>query len=145
MSVFCASSLMSLVMAASVYGFTQNPPRAQARQSESTVGKSRAEGDDFSVLQGELIPSRKVAGAEAFLATYPNSRFIQDVQMIRFTAYVQMGNTAVAAAAAQQAIAELIVLEKKLLGAASVDKKSAEFRSSLNQSEERILAYYHAI
>src|SRR5262249_18722258 len=118
-------------------------------------------------LQREQSPDKKVELAENFLTKYPNSDFVQFAQTFRMTGYAQLGKSKEAIAAAEQAIAATVKFGEKLLAKADadsnltdkdkealrkkdknasfLDKDSPQFKTFMNQSEQRILAYYQTI
>jgi len=145
----------------------QQQQQAAPQQGVGPVPQSKDEAEAFNALQKEQAPTKKVELSEAFLAKYPNSDFVQYVQMIRLTGYSQTGMPKEAIAAAEQAIAATIKFGEKLVAkadadskltdkdkeairkkdknAAFLDKNSPEFQTFMAQSEQRILAYYQTI
>src|SRR5207248_5975577 len=131
------------------------------------VPQSKDEADAFTNLQKEQDPAKKVELAEAFVAKYPNSDFVQYAHTLRLSAYSQLGKPKESIAAAEQAIDTTIKFGEKLVAKAEadaklsdkdkealkkkdkntvfLDKNSPQFQAFMNQSEQRILAFYQAI
>ena len=62
-----------------------NSSRKRNRESARSP-QSKDEADAFNALQREQAPDKKVEMAEAFVAKYPNSDFVQYAQTFRLTA-----------------------------------------------------------
>jgi hypothetical protein len=165
--------VLALTFSLSVFGQgrrnqqQQQQQQAQAPQSVGPVPQSRDELDAFNILQKEQAPDKKVELAEAFIAKYPNSDFIQYAQTLRFTGYTQLGKHKEAIASAEQAIDATVKFGEKLVAKAEadaklsdkdkenirkkdknatfLDKNSPQFQAFMNQSEQRILALYQSI
>jgi hypothetical protein len=145
----------------------QQQQQAQAQQGVGPAPQTKDEADAFNTLQKEQAPDKKVELAEAFVAKYPNSDFVQYAQTFRVTAYTQLGKHKEAIAAAEQAIDATVKFGEKLVAKADadaklsdkdkenvkkkdknavfLDKDSPQFQAFMNQSEQRILAYYQSI
>jgi len=145
----------------------QQQQQAQVQQGVGPTPQSKDEAEAFNALQMEQSPAKKVELAEAFVAKYPNSDFIQYAHTFRLASYSQLGKPKESAAAAEQAIDSTIKFGEKLLAKADadskltdkdkenlrkkdknavfLDKNSPQFQEFMNQSEQRILAFYQAI
>jgi len=145
----------------------QQQQQAQAQQGVGPAAQTKDESDAFTTLQKEQAPDKKIELAEAFIAKYPNSDFIQYAQTFRLTGYSQLGKHKEAAAAAEQAIDATVKFGEKLVAkadadaklsdkdkenlrkkdknAAFLDKNSPQFQTFMSQAEQRILAFYQAI
>src|ERR1051325_1657392 len=85
----------------------QQQQQQQAQTPPPGVGpvpQSKDEADAFTNLQKEQDPAKKVELAEAFVAKYPNSDFVQYAHTFRLSAYSQLGKPKESIAAAEQAI-----------------------------------------
>src|SRR5690348_9520496 len=71
----------------------QQQPQAQAQQGVGPIPQTKDEADAFNALQKEQAPDKRIEQAEAFIAKYPNSDFVQYAQALRVTGYGQMGKT----------------------------------------------------
>src|SRR5262249_5163526 len=131
------------------------------------VPQSKDEADAFNALQKEQAPDKKIELAEAFVAKYPTSDFVQYAQMFRVSGYGQLGKHKETIAAAEQAIDATVKFGEKLVAKADsdakltdkdkenikkkdknavfLDKDSPQFATYMNQSEQRILAFYQSI
>jgi tetratricopeptide (TPR) repeat protein len=145
----------------------QQQQQAQAPQGVGPAPQTKDEADAFNALQREQAPDKKVQMAEAFIAKYPMSDFIQYAQTFRLTGYSQMGKPKEAIEAAEQAIDATIKFGEKLVAKADadakltdkdkenirkkeknavfLDKSSPQFQTFMSQSEQRILAFYQTI
>src|SRR5262245_55475836 len=145
----------------------QQQQQPQAQQGVGPVPQSKDEADAFNALQREQAPDKKVELAEAFVAKYPNSDFVQYVHTFRLTGYSQLGKSKESIAAAEQAIDDTIKFGEKSLAKADadskltdkdkenirkkdknavfLDKSSPQFQTFMSQSEQRILAFYQTI
>jgi Tetratricopeptide repeat len=139
----------------------------QTQQGVGPVPQSKDEADAFAALQREQAPDKKVELAEAFVTKYPNSDFVQYAHMFRLTGYSQLGKHKEAIAAAQQAIDTTVKFGEKLVAKADadaklsdkdkeaakkkdknavfLDKDSPQFKTFMQQAEQRILAFYQSI
>jgi hypothetical protein len=139
----------------------------QAQQGVGPVPQSKDESEAFNALQREQAPDKKVELAEAFVAKYPNSDFVQYAQMFRMAGYAQSNKPKEAIAAAQQAIDATVKFGEKLVAKADadgnltdkdketikkkdknavfLDKSSPQFQTFMSQSEQRILLFYQTI
>src|SRR5262245_3275377 len=90
----------------------QQLQQAQA-QGVGPVPQSKDEADAFNALQKEQAPDKKVQMAEAFVAKFPTSDFLQYAHTIRLTGYSQMNNHKQAVAAAEQAIEATVKFGEK--------------------------------
>ncbi|HYR41678.1 MAG TPA: hypothetical protein VER98_01535 [Terriglobia bacterium] len=147
----------------------QQQPQQQG-QGQQGIGpqvKNKEEADAFNVLQMEQNPARRIELAEAFVAKFPDSDFVAYAHTFRVTAYGQLNKNKESIAAAEQAIDTTIKYGEKLIAKADadaklsdkdrdnirkkdknatfVDKNSPQFQAFMNQSEQRILAYYQSI
>ena len=147
----------------------QQQPQAQA-QGQQQIGpqaKNKDEADAFNALVMEQNPASKVALAEAFVAKFPDSEFVSYAHTFRVTAYAQLGKHKESAAAAEQAIDTTIKFGEKLVAKAEadsklsdkekadikkkdknavfIDKNSPQYQAFMNQTDQRILAYYQSI
>jgi hypothetical protein len=145
----------------------QQQPQAQAQQGVGPIPQTKDEADAFNALQKEQAPDKKIELAEAFVAKYPNSDFVQYAQALRVTAYSQLGKNKESVAAAEQAIDATVKFGEKLVAKADADSKlsdkdkesvrkkdknavfldkdSPQFKAFMSQSEQRILALYQSI
>jgi hypothetical protein len=144
----------------------QQPQQAQ----QSAVGpmpQSKDELDAFVAVQNEQSPAKKIELADGFIAKYPNSDFIAYAQTFRVGADTQLNKPKEVIDAAQLAIDSTIKLGEKLVAKADadskltdkdkenlrkkdknvvfLDKSSPQFQAFMNQSEQRILAFYQTI
>ena len=147
----------------------QQPQQAQG-QGQQQIGpqaKNKDEADAFNSLVMEQNPANKVALAEAFVAKFPDSEFVSYAHTFRVTAYAQLGKHKESAAAAEQAIDTTIKFGEKLVAKAEadsklsdkekadikkkdknavfIDKNSPQYQAFMNQTDQRILAYYQSI
>lgn len=144
----------------------QQQPQAQS-QGIGPVPQTKEEADAFTALQMEQAPAKKVELAEAFIAKYPTSDFVQYAHTFRLSAYSQLNKPKEAVGAAEQAIDATVKFGEKLLAKADadaklsdkdkenikkkdknavfLDKNSPQFQTYMNQSEQRILALYQAV
>jgi Tetratricopeptide repeat len=140
---------------------------APTQQGVGPVAQSKDESEAFNALQREQALDKKVELAEAFVAKYPNSDFVQYAQMFRMAGYAQSNKPKEAIAAAQQAIDSTIKFGEKLVAKADedgkltdkdketikkkdknavfLDKSSPQFQAFMTQSEQRILVFYQTI
>jgi len=148
----------------------QQQQQQQAQAQPQGVGpspQSKDEYEAFMAVQNEQTPPKKVEMAEAFVAKYPTSDFVQYAHTFRVAGYAQLGKSKESIAAAEQAIDSTIKFGEKLVAkadadakltdkdkenirkkdknAAFLDKNSPQFQAFMNQSEQRILAFYQAI
>jgi hypothetical protein len=145
----------------------QQQQQAPTQQGVGPVPQSKDEADAFTALQKEQAPDKKVQMAEAFIAKYPMSDFLQFVHMFRLAGYSQLNNDKQAVAAGEQAIEATVKFGEKLLAKADadakltdkdkenirkkdknavfLDKNSPQFQAFMDQSEQRILAFHQAI
>jgi hypothetical protein len=149
----------------------RNEQQQQQQQAQpqgiGPAAQSKDEAEAFNALQMEQAPAKKVELAEAFVAKFPNSEFVQFAHTIRLSAYSQLGKPKEAIAAAEQAIDATVKFGEKLVAKADsdsklsdkdkenirkkdknavfLDKDSPQFQAFMNQSEQRILAFHHAI
>ena len=148
----------------------QQQQQQQQGQGQQQIGpqvKSKDEADAFNALQMEQSPAKKAELAEAFVAKFPDSDFVAYAHTFRVTAYTQLGKHKESAVAAEQAIDTTIKYGEKLVAKADadgklsdkdrdnikkkdknavfVDKNSPQFQAFMNQTEQRILAYYQSI
>jgi len=166
---------MALTLSLSVFSQGRRNQQQQQQQQQAPptqqgvgpVPQSKDEMDAFNALQREQAVDKKVELAEAFIAKYPNSDFNQYAQMFRLSSYGQLGKFKESIAAAEAAIDATIKFGEKLLAkadadskltdkdkeairkkdknAAFLDKNSPQFQQFMNQSEQRILAFYQTI
>src|SRR5437667_6976070 len=104
----------------------QQQQQAQAQQGVGPAPQTKDEADAFTTLQKEQAPDKKIELAEAFIAKYPNSDFIQYAQTFRLTGYSQLGKHKEAAAAAEQAIDATVKFGEKLVAKADADAKLSD-------------------
>jgi hypothetical protein len=146
----------------------QQQQQAQAQpQGVGPSAQSKDEADAFVALQNEQSPAKKVEVAEAFIAKFPNSDFVQYAHTFRLSAYSQLNKPKESIAAAEQSIDATIKFGEKLLAKADadaklsdkdkenvrkkdknasfLDKNSPQFQAFMNQSEQRILAIYQSV
>jgi len=145
----------------------QQQEAPQAQQGIGPVAQSKDESEAFNGLQREQAPDKKVELAEAFVAKYPNSDFVQYAHMFRMAGYAQSNKPKEAIAAAQQAIDATVKFGEKLVAKADedgkltdkdketikkkdknavfLDKSSPQFQAFMSQSEQRILVFYQTI
>ena len=145
----------------------QQQQQPQAQQGVGPVPQSKDEADAFNTLTKEQAPDKKVELAEAFVAKFPSSDFVQYAHTFRLTGYSQLGKSKEAIASAEQAIDSTIKFGEKLLAKADadgkltdkdketirkkdknavfLDKGSPQFQTFMSQSEQRILAFYQTI
>ena len=163
------------VLTVSLFAFGQGRRNQQQQQqdvpqTQQGVGpapQSKDEAEAFTALQREQAPDKKVELAEAFIAKYPNSDFVQYAHMFRLTGYSQLGKHKESIAAAQQAIDTTVKFGEKLVAKADadaklsdkdkeaakkkdknavfLDKDSPQFKTFMQQAEQRILAFYQSI
>src|SRR5262245_47675074 len=139
----------------------------QTQQGVGPVPQSKDESDAFNALQREQATEKKLELAEAFVAKYPNSDFVQYAHMFRVTGYGQLGKNKEAIAAAEQAIDSTVKFGEKLVAKADadaklsdkekeaakkkdknavfLDKNSPQFQAFMSQAEQRILAFYQSV
>jgi tetratricopeptide (TPR) repeat protein len=145
----------------------QQQQQAQAPQGVGPAPQTKDEAEAFNALQREQAADKKVQMAEAFIAKYPMSDFVQYAQTFRLSGYSQMGKPKEAIEAAEQAIDSTIKFGEKLVAKADadakltdkdkenirkkdknavfLDKSSPQFQTFMSQSEQRILAFYQTI
>ena len=148
----------------------QQQQQQQPGQGQQGIGpqvKNKEEADAFNVLQMEQNPAKRIELAEAFVAKFPDSDFVPYAHTFRVTAYSQLNKNKEAIAAAEQAIDTTITYGEKLITKADADSKlsdkerdnikkkdknaifldrnSPQFQAFMNQTEQRILAYYQSI
>lgn len=145
----------------------QQQPQVQNQANVGPIPQSKDELDAFVAAQNEQMPAKKAELAEAFIAKYPNSDFISYAQTLRVASYTQLGKPKEVEAAAEQAIDTTIKLGEKLVAKAEadskltdkdkenlrkkdknavfLDKNSPQFKTFMDQSEQRILAFYQTI
>src|SRR6185295_4122393 len=171
----CWAILFALTLSLTVFGQgrrngqQQQQQQVQAPQPQGVgpVAQSKDEFDAFMAVQNEQAPAKKVEMAEAFVAKYPNSDYVQYAHTFRLTSYSQLGKAKESIAASEQAIDSTIKFGEKLLAKADadakltdkdkealrkkdknvafLDKNSPQFQTFMSQSEQRILAFYQAI
>jgi tetratricopeptide (TPR) repeat protein len=142
----------------------------QQGQGQQAVGpqvKTKEEADAFNALQMEQNPAKRIELAEAFVAKFPDSDFIPFAHTFRLTAYSQLSKHKESIAAGEQAIDTTIKYGEKLIAKADadaklsdkerdnirkkdknatfLDKNSPQFQAFMNQTDQRILAYYQSI
>jgi len=144
----------------------QQQPQAQ-QAAVGPAAQSKDELDAFVALQNEQNPAKKIELADGFIAKFPNSDFIAYAQTFRVGAYGQLSKPKETIDAAQLAIDSTIKLGEKLVAKADadskltdkekealrkkdknvvfLDKSSPQFQAFMNQSEQRILAFYQTI
>jgi tetratricopeptide (TPR) repeat protein len=166
--------LFGLTFSLSLFGQGRRNEQKEQQQQEQAQPKgvgpapqSKDEAEAFTGLQSEQAPAKKVELAEAFVAKYPNSDYVQYAHTFRVSAYSQLGKPKEAIAAAEQAIDTTIkygeklvakadadakltdkdkeALKKKDKNAVFLDKSSPQFQTFMSQSEQRILAFYQTI
>jgi tetratricopeptide (TPR) repeat protein len=145
----------------------QQPLQVPQQQGVGPVAQSKDEAEAFNNLQKEQAPDKKVQLADAFIAKYPNSDFLQFAHMFRLSAEGQLGNPKEAIVSAQAAIDATIKFGEKLVAKADadskltdkdkenikkkdknavfLDKNAPQFGQFMQQSEQRILAFYQSI
>jgi hypothetical protein len=148
----------------------QQQQQQQVQVQQPVVGpmaQSKDEYDAFVAVQNEQSPAKKIELADAFIAKYATSDFITYIQTFRVAAFGQLGKPKEAIDAAQLAIDSTIKLGDKLVAKADadakltdkeketlrkkdknvvfLDKTSPQFQAFMNQSEQRILAFYQSI
>ena len=141
--------------------------QGQGQQGVGPQVKSKEEADAFNVLQMEQNPAKRIELAEAFVAKFPDSDFVPYAHTFRLTAYSQLNKNKESIAAAEQAIDTTIKYGEKLIAKADadskltdkerdnikkkdknatfLDKNSPQFQAFMNQTEQRILAYYQSV
>ena len=145
----------------------QQQQQPQQQLVVGPVAQSKDEFDAFVAVQNEQSPAKKVELADGFIAKYPNSDFIAYAQTFRVGAYGQLNKPKEVVDAGQLAIDSTIKLGEKLVAKADadskltdkekenlrkkdknvvfLDKSSPQFQTFMNQSEQRILAFYQTI
>ena len=145
----------------------QQQAQGQGQQQIGPQAKNKDEADAFNALVMEQNPAKKVELAEAFVAKFPDSEFVSYAHTFRVTAYSQLGKNKESAAAAEQAIDTTIKFGEKLVAKAEadsklsdkerdaikkkdknagfIDKNSPQYQAFMNQTDQRILAYYQSI
>ena len=145
----------------------QQQPQAQSQFNVGPLSQSKDELDAFVAAQNEQMPAKKAELAEAFIAKYPGSDFVSFAQMFRVASYSQLGKLKEVEAAAELAIDSTIKLGEKVVAKADADSKltdkdkenlrkkdknavffdknSPQFKTFMDQSEQRILAFYQTI
>ena len=145
----------------------QQQPQTQGQQGVGPQVKSKEEAEAFNALQMEQNPAKKAELAEAFVARFPDSDFIPYAHTFRLTSYGQLNKPKESIAAAEAAIDTTIKFGEKLIAKADadaklsdkerdnikkkdknavfLDKNSQQFQAFMNQTEQRILAYYQSI
>jgi tetratricopeptide (TPR) repeat protein len=165
--------LIALTLGASVWGAGQRRNQQQQQQSQPLGGqqvgpqtKSKDEGDAFNALQNEQDPAKKAGMAEAFVAKFPDSDYVPFAHQFRLISYSQLNKPKESIAAAEAAIDTTIKFGEKLIAKADtdaklsdkerdnikkkdknavfLDKNSPQFQAFMNQTEQRILAYYQS-
>jgi predicted Zn-dependent protease len=136
-------------------------------QNVGPVPQSKDELDAFMGVQNEQNPGKKIELADAFVAKYPNSDFVQYAHTFKVNAYTQTGNPKEAVAASEKAIDSIVKFGEKLVAKADadakltdkdkealrkkdknvafLDKSSPQFQAFMNQSEQRILLLYQTV
>jgi tetratricopeptide (TPR) repeat protein len=131
------------------------------------VAQTKDEAEAFKGVLNEQSPAKRIELAEAFVAKYPNSDFVQEAHTFRVYAYGQLGRTKETIGAAEQAIDATRKFREKLVAKAEADakltaaekenikktekdaifleKNSRSFTTFLRQSEQRALGLYQAI
>jgi len=131
------------------------------------VAQSKDETEALIGLQKEQSANKRIELADAFVAKYPGSDFVQEAHTFRVYAYAQLGKTKESIAAAEQAIDTTIKFRDKLIAKADTDakltalekedikkkdkdavflvKNSPQFITFVRQSEQRILGFYQTI
>jgi tetratricopeptide (TPR) repeat protein len=167
--------LFGLTVTLSVFGQGRRNGQQQQQQQQAQVqpqgvgpvAQSKDEAEAYNALQNEQMPAKKVELAEAFVAKYPNSDYVQFAHTFRVSAYSQLGKSKEAIGAAEQAIDATIKFGEKLVAKADadakltdkdkenikkkdknavfLDKSSPQFQTFMSQSEQRILAFYQTI
>src|SRR5437762_4550643 len=125
--------LFALTLSLPVFGQTpRNGQRQQQQQQQQAqaqpqgvgpVPQSKDEFDSFMAVQNEQAPAKKIELAEAFVAKYPNSDYVQYAHTFRVTSYSQLGKAKESIAASEQAIDSTIKFGEKLLAKADADAK----------------------
>src|SRR2546421_11739413 len=145
----------------------QQQQQGQGQQGIGPQVKSKEEADAFNVLQMEQNPARKIELAEAFVAKFPDSDFVPYAHTFRLTAYSQLNKHKESIAAAEEAIDTTIKYGEKLIAKADadsklsdkerdnlkkkdknvvfLDKNSPQFQAFMDQTDQRILAYYQSV
>jgi tetratricopeptide (TPR) repeat protein len=145
----------------------QQQQAPQAQQGVGPVPQSKDEADAFNALQREQSPDKKAELAEAFVARYPNSDYVQYAETFGVTSYAQLGKNKEAVDAAEKAIAAINAFGEKLVAKANadaqltdkdkenirkkdknaqfLDKNSPQFRTFMDQAEQRILALHQTV
>ena len=138
-----------------------------AQQGVGPVPQSKDEMDAFQNLQKEQAPDKKVELAQAFIAKYPNSDFVQYAHSFSLASYSQMGKFKEAVAEGDESINAIVKFGEKLQAKADadsklsdkdkeaarkkdknvqfIDKDSAQYKTYMSQSEDRILQIHQAI
>src|SRR5262245_58410323 len=104
--------LFGLTFSLSVFGQGRRNGQQQQQQQQvqtqpqgvGPAAQSKDEAEAFNALQNEQMPAKKVELAEAFVAKYPNSDFVQYAHTFRVSSYSQLGKPKEAIASAEQAI-----------------------------------------
>src|SRR5499426_4240174 len=89
--------LIALILSVSVFAQGRRNQQQQQQQQQQLqqaqaqgvgpVPQSKDEADAFNALQKEQAPDKKVQMAEAFIAKYPTSDFLQYAHTFRVTGY----------------------------------------------------------
>src|SRR6516165_5076073 len=91
--------LIAIVLTLSAFGQGRRNQQQQqqqqqvqaAQQGVGPVPQSKDEWDAFQNLQKEQAPDKKVESAQAFVAKYPNSDFVQYAHSFSLASYSQVG------------------------------------------------------
>jgi Tetratricopeptide repeat len=173
-------ALLALTLAVSISAFAagqqqqgrRNQQKDQqaappAPQNVGPLAQSKDEFDAYMTLQNEQNPGKKIELADAFIAKYPNSDFVQYAHSMKVTAFSQAGNFKEAVPSAEKAIDAIVKFGEKLVSKAEsdakltdkdkealrkkdknavfLDKTSPQFQAFMSQSEQRILLLYQSI
>src|SRR5215467_8154868 len=148
----------------------QQQPQQQVQAAQQGVGpvpQSKDEWDAFQNLQKEQAPDKKVELAQAFVAKYPNSDFVQYAHSFSLASYSQLGKYKEAVAEGEESINAIVKFGEKLQAKADadsklsdkdkeaarkkdknvqfIDKESAQYKTYMSQSEYRILQIHQAM
>jgi hypothetical protein len=167
--------LIAIVLTLSAFGQGRRNQQQQqqqqqvqaAQQGVGPVPQSKDEWDAFQNLQKEQAPDKKVESAQAFVAKYPNSDFVQYAHSFSLASYSQVGKFKEAVGEGEQAIDAIVKFGEKLQAKADadsklsdkdkeaarkkdknvqfIDKDSAQYKTYMSQSEDRILQIHQAI
>jgi tetratricopeptide (TPR) repeat protein len=175
------SALLALTLAVSISALAAGQQQQQGRRNQQKdqpaapaaaqnvgpLAQSKDEFDAYIALQSEQNPGKKIELADAFIAKYPNSDFVQYAHSFKVTAYSQTGNFKEAVPSAEKAIDAIVKFGEKLVSKADsdakltdkdkealrkkdknavfLDKTSPQFQAFMSQSEQRILLLYQSI